>query len=425
MPLANDLRPSKIEDFVGQEHLLGKGKVLSSILNSSKDYLPNLVFFGPPGIGKTTLAELIANYTNKAFYKINASNASLSDIKDIVKQKDTISNITNGGLVLYVDELHKFNKSQQQSLLEHIENGSITLIASTTENPYHSIYKAILSRSTVLELKPIEIKDIVKGLKRGMEHLSKIEKTTFKIENKALEHIAMMSDGDMRRALNLLELIFYTAIPDKDNVINITLSHIENLNFSKISNFDKDGDTHYDLLSALQKSIRGSDPDASLHYLARLIKGGDLTSICRRLLVIASEDIGLSYPNAITIVKSCVDTAMQLGFPECRFSLAQATVLLATLPKSNSLHLAIDNALNDLERIYNMDIPNHLKDSHYEGAKKIGRGVEYLYPHNYPNNYVKQQYLPNNLKDKKYYIPQSNKFENNIDNYMKTLKKDD
>lgn len=425
MPLANDLRPSKIEDFVGQEHLLGKGKVLSSILNSSKDYLPNLIFFGPPGIGKTTLAELIANYTNKSFYKINASNASLSDIKDIVKQKDTISNVTNGGLVLYVDELHKFNKSQQQSLLEHIENGSITLIASTTENPYHSIYKAILSRSTVLELKLIEIKDVVKGLKRGVDHLSKIEKTAFKIENNALKYIAMMSDGDMRRALNLLELIFYTAIPDKDNVVNITLSHIENLNFSKISNFDKDGDTHYDLLSALQKSIRGSDPDASLHYLARLIKGGDLTSICRRLLVTASEDIGLSYPNAITIVKSCVDSAMQLGFPECRFALAQATVLLATAPKSNSLHLAIDNALNDLERNYNMDVPSHLKDSHYEGAKKIGRGVEYLYPHNYPNNYIKQQYLPNNLKDKKYYIPQNNKFENNIDNYMKTLKKND
>lgn len=423
MPLANDLRPKKIEDFVGQEHLIGKGKVLYSILHSTKDYLPNLIFFGPPGIGKTTLAEIIANYTDKAFYKINASNSSMSDIKDIIKQKDNISNTTNGGLVLYIDELHKFNKSQQQSILEYIEEGSITLIASTTENPYHSIYKAILSRSTVLELKPIEIKDVVKGLKRGIKYLSEIEKTEFILDNDSLEYLAMLSDGDMRRALNLLELVFYTGIPDKNNVINIKVDNIKNLNFSKISNFDKDGDTHYDLLSAFQKSIRGSDADASLHYLARLIKGGDLASICRRLLVISSEDVGLSYPNAITIVKSCVDTAMQVGLPEARFALAQATVLLATSPKSNSLHLAIDNALNDLEYNYNMDIPSHLKDSHYKDAKKIGRGIDYKYPHSYPNNYVEQQYLPDNLKDKIYYVPQNNKFERNVENFMKTLKK--
>lgn len=423
MPLANDLRPKKIEDFVGQEHLIGKGKVLYSILHSTKDYLPNLIFFGPPGIGKTTLAEIIANYTDKAFYKINASNSSMSDIKDIIKQKDNISNTTNGGLVLYIDELHKFNKSQQQSILEYIEEGSITLIASTTENPYHSIYKAILSRSTVLELKPIEIKDVVKGLKRGIKYLSEIEKTEFILDNDSLEYLAMLSDGDMRRALNLLELVFYTGIPDKNNVINIKVDNIKNLNFSKISNFDRDGDTHYDLLSAFQKSIRGSDADASLHYLARLIKGGDLASICRRLLVISSEDVGLSYPNAITIVKSCVDTAMQLGLPEARFALAQATVLLATSPKSNSLYIAIDNALNDLEYNYNMDMPSHLKDSHYKDAKKIGRGIDYKYPHSYPNNYVEQQYLPDNLKDKVYYIPQNNKFEKNIENFMKTLKK--
>ena len=423
MPLANDLRPKKIEDFVGQEHLVGKGKVLYSILHSTKDYLPNLIFFGPPGIGKTTLAEIIANYTDKAFYKINASNSSMSDIKDIIKQKDNISNTANGGLVLYIDELHKFNKSQQQSILEYIEDGSITLIASTTENPYHSIYKAILSRSTVLELYPIEIKDVVKGLKRGVDYLSESEKTAFIIENNALEHLAILSDGDMRNALNLLELVFYTGIPNKDNEIHITLDTIKNLNFSKISNFDKDGDVHYDLLSAFQKSIRGSDVDASLHYLARLIKGGDLASICRRLLVTSSEDVGLSYPNAITIVKSCVDTAMQVGLPEARFALAQATVLLATSPKSNSLHLAIDNALNDLEYNYNMDIPSHLKDSHYKDAKKIGRGIDYKYPHSYPNNYVEQQYLPDNLKDKVYYIPQNNKFERNIENFIKTLKK--
>lgn len=423
MPLANDLRPTKLEDFFGQEHLIGKDKVLSRIVNSKDNYLPNMIFFGIPGIGKTTLAEILASYTNKSFYRINASTASLADVKDIIKESKSITNVGAGGIVLYVDELQKFNKSQQQSLLEFIEKGSITLIASTTENPYHYIYKAILSRSLLLELKPLEIKDIVKGLHRGIKYLVEKEKTNFILDNDSLEYLAILSDGDMRKALNLLELVFYTGIPDTENTINITIDKIKKLNFSKISNFDKDGDSHYDLLSAFQKSIRGSDPSASLHYLARLIKGGDLISICRRLLVIASEDIGLAYPNAISIVKSCTDTAMQVGLPEARFALAQATVLLATSPKSNSLHIAIDEALSDLETNINADIPMHLKDSHYSGAKNIGRGIDYKYPHNYPNNYIKQQYLPDNLKDRQYYNPQNNKFEQNIDKYLKFLKK--
>lgn len=324
---------------------------------------------------------------------------------------------------MYVDEIQKFNKSQQQSLLEFIEKGSITLIASTTENPYHYIYKAILSRSLLLELKPLEINDIIKGLNRGIKYLVEKEKTNFILDNDSLEYLAILSDGDMRKALNLLELVFYTGIPDKENTIKINVDNIKKLNFSKISNFDKDGDSHYDLLSAFQKSIRGSDPQASIHYLARLIKSGDLMSICRRLLVIASEDVGLGYPNAISIVKSCVDTAMQVGLPEARFALTQATVLLATSPKSNSLYIAIDEALSDLETNINADIPMHLKDSHYNGAKNIGRGVDYKYPHNYPNNYIKQQYLPDNLKDKQYYNPQNNKFEQNIDKFLKFLEK--
>lgn len=423
MPLANDLRPVKLEDFFGQEHLIGKDKVLSRIVNSKDNYLPNIIFFGTPGIGKTTLAEILASYTNKSFYRINASTASLSELKDIIEESNNISNIGVGGIVLFVDELHQFNRSQQQKLLEFIEKGSITLIASTTENPYHYIYKAILSRSLLLELKPLEIKDIVKGLNRGIKYLIEKENTNFILDNDSLEYLAILSDGDMRKALNLLELVFYTGIPDKENTIKINVDNIKKLNFSKISNFDKDGDSHYDLLSALQKAIRGSDPDASLHYLARLIKSGDLISICRRLLVIASEDVGLAYPSAISIVKSCTDIAMQVGLPEARFCLAQATVLLATSPKSNSLHIAIDEALSDLETNINMDIPLHLKDSHYSGAKNIGRGVDYKYPHNYPNNYVKQQYLPDNLKDKQYYNPQNNKFEQNIDKYLKFLEK--
>ena len=423
MPLANDLRPVKLEDFFGQEHLIGKDKVLSRIVNSKDNYLPNIIFFGTPGIGKTTLAEILASYTNKSFYRINASTASLSELKDIIEESNSISNVGVGGIVLFVDELHQFNRSQQQKLLEFIEKGSITLIASTTENPYHYIYKAILSRSLLLELKPLEIKDIVKGLNRGIKYLIEKENTNFILDNDSLEYLAILSDGDMRKALNLLELVFYTGIPDKENTIKINVDNIKKLNFSKISNFDKDGDSHYDLLSALQKAIRGSDPDASLHYLARLIKSGDLISICRRLLVIASEDVGLAYPSAISIVKSCTDIAMQVGLPEARFCLAQATVLLATSPKSNSLHIAIDEALSDLETNINMDIPLHLKDSHYSGAKNIGRGVDYKYPHNYPNNYVKQQYLPDNLKDKQYYNPQNNKFEQNIDKYLKFLEK--
>ena len=424
MPLANDLRPKRLEDFFGQEHLIGKDMVLSRILNSKDNYLPCLVLYGIPGVGKTTLAEIISNYTNKAFYKINASTASLSDIKEIIKESENISNVGTGGIVLYIDEIHKFTRNQQQSLLEFLENGSITLIASTTENPYHYIYKAILSRCIVLELKPLEIKDIIKCLNRGIEYLAEKEKTNFILDKESLEYLAILSDGDMRKALNLLELVFYTGIPDKNNTISIKVDNIKKLNFNKMSNFDKDGDSHYDLLSAFQKSIRGSDVDASLHYLARLIKGGDLISICRRLLIISSEDVGMAYPNAITIVKSCVDTAMQVGLPEARFALTQATVLLVSSPKSNSLTISIDNALADLENNFNMDIPLHLKDSHYSGAKNLGRGVEYKYPHNYPNNYVKQQYLPDNLKDVVYYIPQNNKFEQNINKYMEILKKD-
>lgn len=422
MPLANDLRPTRLEDYFGQEHLIGKDKVLSRIVNSKYDYLPNIIFFGAPGVGKTTLAELLASYTNKSFYKINASTASLSDVKKVIEESQSISNVGAGGIVLYVDELQKFNKSQQQSLLEFIEKGSITLIASTTENPYHYIYKAILSRSTLLELKPLEIKDLLKALKRGVNYLTEKEKVNFSLDDDSLEYLAMLSDGDVRKALNLLELVFYTGIPDKDDNLFITIDIIKNLNFSKISNFDKDGDSHYDLLSALQKSIRGSDVDASLHYLARLIKGGDLMSICRRLLVIASEDVGLAYPNAISIVKSCVDTAMQVGLEEGKFALTQATTLLALSPKSNSMHIAIDKALSDLDRNLNADIPPHLKDSHYSGAKNIGRGIDYKYPHNYPNNYVKQQYLPDNIKDSIYYIPGENKNEKAYENYWKSIK---
>lgn len=417
MPLADKIRPNSINEVVGQTHIIGENKLLNKILQSN--FLPNMIFFGPPGVGKTTVAEIVAKQSNKTFYKINATNSSLEDIKKVISELETINNMN--GVLLYIDEIQSFNKKQQQSILEFMENGKITLIASTTENPYHYVYKALLSRSTVLEFKPVEKKDIVKGLKRAMGIIMEDSFMDIDYTEDALEDIARVSDGDMRKALNVLELAVYSTRPNTDNVVKIDSDVIKKITFNKILNYDRKGDSHYDILSAFQKSIRGSDPQAAIHYLARLIKGEDLISICRRLLVIACEDIGLAYPNAITIVKACVDSAMQIGFPEARIPLSQATILLATAPKSNSAYLAIASALEQLDNEFIMDIPVNIKDAHYSGAKDIGRGIDYLYPHNYKNHYVKQQYLPDSIKDSVYYIPQENKTEQNIKNYLEYL----
>ncbi|AVD35565.1 replication-associated recombination protein A [Clostridioides difficile] len=417
MPLADKIRPKTMNDVIGQSHIIGNGKILSKILQSN--FLPNMIFFGPPGVGKTTVAEIIAERSNKNFYKINATNSSLEDIKNVISELGSINNIS--GVLLYIDEIQSFNKKQQQSILEFMENGSITLIASTTENPYHYVYKALLSRSTVFEFKPLEKIDIEKGLKRAVEVLNKDSYMDIECNKDAIEYIAILSDGDMRRALNILEVVVYSTKPNKDNITYIDSDIIKASTFNKIINYDKNGDSHYDILSAFQKSIRGSDPQASIHYLARLIKGGDLISICRRLLVIASEDIGLAYPNAIVIVKACVDSAMQLGFPEAKIPLAEATILLATSPKSNSACIAIMKAMDELDKEFVKDIPNSIKDAHYSGSKEIGRGCGYKYPHNFKNHYVKQQYLPDSIKDSVYYIPQENKTEKNIKKYLEYL----
>ena len=417
MPLADKIRPNNINEVVGQTHIIGEHKLLNKILQSS--FLPNMIFFGPPGVGKTTVAEIVAKQSQKTFYKINATNSSLEDIKKVISELENINNIN--GVLLYIDEIQSFNKKQQQSILEFMENGKITLIASTTENPYHYVYKALLSRSTVLEFKLIKKKDIVKGLKRAIDILQEDSFMELEYTIEALEDIAIVSDGDMRKALNVLELAVYSTRPNVENIVKIDSDVIKKITFNKILNYDKKGDSHYDILSAFQKSIRGSDPQAAIHYLARLIKGEDLISICRRLLIIACEDIGLAYPNAITIVKACVDSAMQVGFPEAKIPLSQATILLATSPKSNSAYLAISKALEELDKEFIMDIPLHIKDAHYSGAKNIGRGLEYLYPHNYKNHYVKQQYLPDSIKDSIYYTPQENKTEQNIKNYLEYL----
>ena len=407
-PLADLVRPTELDEVCGQEHILGKNKILDRIIKSG--HISNMIFYGPPGTGKTTVANIIARKAGKRFYKLNATNASLKDIQDITKELDTFLGMN--GVVLYLDEIQNFNKKQQQSLLEYIEDGRITLIASTTENPYFYIFKAILSRSTIFEFKPVGEEDIKKALDRAITLRSKeFNEIYIKVTNEAKEYLAAYCNGDVRKALNGLEVALNSTKPNDDKEILINLEVVKDSTQSKVIAFDMDGDAHYDILSAFQKSIRGSDADAAIHYLARLIKGGDLISICRRLQVIAAEDIGLAYPQAALIVKSLVDSARELGFPEARIPLAEATILLATSPKSNSSYVAINRALADLENMTIDDIPMHLKDAHYEGASKMGRGIEYKYPHAYENHYVKQQYLPDNIQNKVYYEYGDNKME--------------
>ena len=420
-PLADRIRPEKIEDFVGQSHLISPDKLLYKIIKSGN--ISNMIFYGPSGTGKTTMANIAARMSNKRLYKLNATNASVSDIKAIIGDIGTIG--SENGILLYLDEIQNFNKKQQQSLLEVIENGSVTLIASTTENPYFYVYNAILSRSSVFEFMPLEKEDIERALKRGAKILEKELGLKIKFEKNALSAIAQTCGGDVRKSLNTLELCVKASTITSDGIIKINTDLVEQASSKKAFRHDRDGDSHYDVLSGFQKSIRGSDPDAAMHYLARLIEAGDLPSITRRLMVIASEDIGLAYPLAATIVKSCVDSAYQLGFPEARIPLAQAVLLLATAPKSNSVVCAIDSALADIKSGNSGEIPAHLKDSHYGGAEKLGHGIEYKYPHNYKNNYVKQDYLPENLRGTKYYNPSNNKTENAIKKYWDEIKKDD
>lgn len=419
-PLADRVRPETIDEVVGQKHLLGEGKILRQVLNNAE--VPNMIFYGPSGTGKTTVANIISKKTGKRLFKLNATTASVADIKNIIASLDGFMSMN--GVLLYLDEIQHFNKKQQQSLLEFIENGQITLIASTTENPYFYIYNAVLSRSVVFEFMSVPPEEIEKALLRGIDILKNEDYSNFSVSvaKDAVSHIANTSAGDVRKALNSLELAFLATLPDKNKKIKITLETAVSATQKKAFRYDRDGDSHYDVLSAFQKSIRGSDPDASIYYLARLISAEDLQSICRRVLVIAAEDIGLAYPQAIVTVKACVDSALQLGFPEARIPLAEAVLLLATAPKSNSAVMAIDAALSDIQNSDTGDIPLHLKDSHYSGAKKMGRGTEYKYPHSFPSHYVKQQYLPDLIKDRRYYEYGDNKNEKTAKEYWDKIK---
>ena len=420
-PLADKLRPETIEDMVGQSHIIGKGKIINRLIENKT--IPNMILYGPPGTGKTTLANIIANDTGKKYIKLNAVNCGVKEIKEVIdnSKRDLFS---YNGIILMLDEIQALNKKQQQALLEVIEEGSVTLIASTADNPYFVVYKAILSRSTIFEFKPIQKQDIYLGLKRAVNRLKPMYTyENINVEDEALRYIAETCNGDMRSALNKLELVFNIGIDVGTNSVNITLEDTINCSSVKILNYDNKGDDSYSVLSAFHKSLRGSDENAALHYLARLIKSQDIQSIIRRLLCVASEDVGLAVPQAITITNACVEAALKLGFPEARLPLAQATVYLARCPKSNSVAEAIDMALYDLDNIETGEIPNHLKDAHYAGAAKLGRGVEYKYPHNYLNNYIKQQYLPDAIKDKKYYKAGNNKNEMAYEQYWNNLKK--
>ncbi|MBE6896870.1 MAG: replication-associated recombination protein A [Ruminococcaceae bacterium] len=416
-PLAAKIRPTDLSDFVGQEHLVGKGRPLYKIIESGN--IPNMIFYGSSGIGKTTLASIIAAKTQKTLHKLNATTASTGDIKDIIASLNSLEG-TNG-ILLYLDEIQYFNKKQQQILLEFIEDGSITLIASTTENPYFYVYNAILSRSTVFEFKPVDRKAVQKAVTRAFDIVRNEKNIKINVENGVCEYIASTCGGDVRKAINTVELL--TAVKIGQTEINVSLDDAKEVSQRSNMRYDRDGDAHYDILSAFQKSIRGSDENAALHYLARLIEGGDMASICRRLLVIASEDIGLAYPQAISITKACVDSALQLGFPEARIPLAEAVILLATAPKSNSGICAIDAAIERIRSGEYGDIPDTLKDSHYGGAQKMGHGIGYQYAHSYPNHWVKQQYLPDKIKNDVYYEYGDNKTEQAAKAYWEKIKK--
>ena len=413
-PLADEIRPSRLDDVVGQRHILGPNGMLRRIVESGQ--IPNMIFYGPSGTGKTTVARIIAERTNRSLRKLNATTAGIADIKRIIDELDTF--LTPGGVLLYLDEIQYFNKKQQQSLLEFIEDGRITLIASTTENPYFCVFNAILSRSTVFEFKPVAAQDVERAVDRAVSILNERRERPLALEEGVAKRIASACGGDVRKAINAVELLF-AASEDRDNV---TMEDALAISQRSAMRYDRDGDDHYDILSALMKSLRGSDPDAALHYLARLLEVGDLVGACRRILCSASEDVGLAWPQAVPIVKACVDSALQLGLPEAKLPLAEACIVLATAPKSNSGVMAIDAALADVRAGRTGSIPRELQNVHADGTG-FEREQGYKYPHEFPGHWVKQQYLPDALRYAHYYEYGDNKTEQAAKRYWDEIKK--
>lgn len=415
-PLADKIRPKTLDDVVGQRHLLAPGKPLRRIIESGR--IPNMIFYGSSGVGKTTVARIIAENANMRLCKLNGTSASVQDIRDVISDTDTLDGYN--GVLLYLDEIQYLNKKQQQSLLEYIENGRITLISSTTENPYFYVYNAIISRSTVFEFVAVTPEDVIPAIKRAFDIAAKDLGLCLSVEDGVVEHIARGCGGDVRKSINTVELCVLSC--QEGDELRVTLETAKLLTQRSNMRYDRAGDEHYDTLSALQKSIRGSDENAALHYAARLMETGDIISLCRRLLVIAAEDIGLAYPMIIPIVKSCVDSALQLGLPEARIPLGDAVVLMATAPKSNSAHLAMDAAIEDVRKLGYLEFPRQLQNKHFDGEGAKIKGQHYLYPHDFPNHWVEQQYLPDRIKDKVYYEYGENKAEQSAKAYWQSIK---
>ena len=416
-PLAQRLRPRTLDEVCGQRHLLAPGQVFRRTID--RGVIPNMIFYGPSGVGKTTVASIIAANSGMRLYKLNGTTASTSDIKSVLGDIGTLH--AANGILLYLDEIQYFNKRQQQSLLECVEQGTVTLIASTTENPYFYVYNALLSRCTVFEFKSLSAADVEQGLRNALKKLSESEGTPIRMEDDACAYLAESAGGDLRKALGCLDFAVTAAAPEPEGK-HITLDMIQQVTRRTAMRYDRDGDDHYDIVSAYQKSMRGSDPDAALHYLARLLEAGDLPSACRRLMVCACEDVGLAYPQIIPIVKAAVDIANAVGLPEARLPLADAVVLVATAPKSNSAHDGINAAIADIQAGRTGPIPRQLQNKHYDGADAKVKGQHYIYPHDYPNHWVEQQYLPDAIKDRRYYQPGDNKNEQAFAQYWKKIK---